>query len=169
MQRMLILFLMFFGVANAAQDCREIQDAESRTACEVNARINGATMQWAHSTRIDPITDEATCVVRHESATPGYPVISFGRGIVFAWPDGDRVPGSIVAMRVDQRPAQRGMEWIVDHAARALVADMRSGSTIATQFTQWPSGLLINATAPLTGISAQFDACLAELASARAQ
>ena len=67
-------------------------------------------------------------------------------------------------MRVDQIHAHQGIEWIVDTGAARLVAEMRNGAVAKTQFSEWPSGDLINTAAPLAGISGQFDACLADLA-----
>ncbi len=125
-----------------------------------------AMAQWTHGMETDATTGMPSCVVRHASHAPGWPIVGMLPGITFAWPDGERAMGTTVSIRVDDRPERTGTEWITGNAAQDLVSDLEHGRRAETHHVSADTNQPVEATADLQGIAEQIDKCRAIIKAA---
>lgn len=112
--------------------------------------------------KVDAMTDAKTCIVL--AARRGSVTVSFlanNRPLVGV--AGQVYPGrEDIGVRVDGGKAYLGESFIRGKEAEALVAELASGASVATQYTPWPSGARSDTTGPICNLPAVVEECKAE-------
>lgn len=112
--------------------------------------------------KVDAMTDAKTCIVL--AARRGSVTVSFlGNKQPLVGVAGRAYPGrEDVGVRVDGGHAYTGASFVRGKDAVALVAELRAGKTVATQYTPWPDGNRTDTTGMVCNVAAVIDDCLTE-------
>jgi hypothetical protein len=112
--------------------------------------------------KVDAMTDAKTCIVL--AGRRGSVTVSFlGNKQPLVGVAGRAYPGrEDVGVRVDGGKAYAGDSFIRGKTADALVAELRAGKQVATQYTPWPDGNRTDTTGPICNLPAVIDECLTE-------
>lgn len=112
--------------------------------------------------KVDAMTDAKTCIVL--AGRRGSVTVSFlGNKQPLVGVAGRVYPGrDDVGVRVDGGKAYRAESFVRGKEADALVAELRAGRTVATQYTPWPDGVATDSTGPVCNVAQMIDECLSE-------
>lgn len=97
---------------------------------------------WVVTCKTDPITDAGFCTIIRN---PIY-VIAFHSGAAaIGAKKGQLYPGESIMLRVDKNPhySSARQNTISGDDARQIMQEMLTGSTITSQFVQWPNGNVV--------------------------
>lgn len=112
--------------------------------------------------KVDAMTDAKTCLVL--AGRRGSVTVSFlGNKHPLVGVAGQAYPGrEDIGVRVDGGRAYRGESFVRGKEADALVAELRAGAVVATQYAPWPDGNRTDTTSAVCNVAQVIDECLTE-------